>query len=788
MPFDDNFNETTNSIHKATTTITSKISSTISLQQEFDFDAVFGDNMVLQHGSQAAIYGFLGSPCKGVELYLYRHDDLVQQQDQESSPSTSTNTHLIFHTKETLMNATLQPFGKGWGKRPCFKKDCHGKNLFPFNPWNQPLRKWKTFLPSQTPGGNYTIEAHCLEEGGEEEVEFNVQSDDPNSTNSTTTTPTITSTTSNPTTTKIISITNITFGDIWFCSGQSNMGLPLQYTFDRNTSIQAILQIGNNSTQHSNHRYNNIRIMAGYANTPPHGTLPHKIESWNTHPGYGKIGGTNPWMTASQAVQRDITNDDDGSPWLKFGATCWYFGQQLMDQMKMNDKVIPIGLINTAVGESRISWFMDNTTVSTCHNRSNSMRGKDNVDALREGQLFATHILPFVDFTIKGWVWYQGEHNMHFLKGNSIANIGYGCQLKTLIEAWRNIWSRVPNTTAPDAPFGIVTLTNKGGMGRSDVGLMRHAQTANYGALPNPGLPNTFLAQAYDLDDEWGGPNAGYCFEYNCCDNPKSKLYFDNRTCYMAALREACQAPTGACAVAEHTASIKSELHPRNKKQVGDRLGIAAYNLVYEGTEAYTGPTLQGCSVLEHASPKKRILEVRFNSTLLKGDSVSVIPYSPLVKLKKKKKGTVGGSQLYVQTKASRFCMEPQVIDRSKTVRRQRYYCPTWAGGDTNLSPVRKDILDEGWIMLNFTMAPNSTNAIHVDLSPLPKGRRPTAIRYAWGFVDCCDHRDPGLYVKHGCIANCPIRSTNGQLPANPFQAKIVGGKCECVAPQECNG
>jgi hypothetical protein len=34
------------------------------------------------------------------------------------------------------------------------------------------------------------------------------------------------------------------------------------------------------------------------------------------------------------------------------------------------------------------------------------------------------------------------------------------------------------------------------------MGAMRMAQTASYGFLPNPEMPNTFLAQAYDLDDE----------------------------------------------------------------------------------------------------------------------------------------------------------------------------------------------------------------------------------------------------------------------------------------------
>ena len=74
---------------------------------------------------------------------------------------------------------------------------------------------------------------------------------------------------------------------------------------------------------------------------------------------------------------------------------------------------------------------------------------------------------------------------------------------------------------------------------------------------------------------------------------------------------------------------------------------------------------------------------------------------------------------------------------------------------------------------------------ITVDLKPL-NGTAPTAVKYAWGIVQCCDHADPTLYVTHGCIADCPIYSKNAALPANPFKAKIVAGKCECVAPQVC--
>ena len=64
-------------------------------------------------------------------------------------------------------------------------------------------------------------------------------------------------------------------------------------------------------------------------------------------------------------------------------------------------------------------------------------------------------------------------------------------------------------------------------------------------------------------------------------------------------------------------------------------------------------------------------------------------------------------------------------------------------------------------------------------------GTTPAAVRYSWGVYECCNTGDVDLYVSKGCDAACPITSST-LLPANPFIAKLVGGKCSCVAPQVC--
>eukprot|EP01052_Picozoa_sp_SAG31_P030514 SAG31_NODE_3134_length_4638_cov_2.457810_7_plen_103_part_00 len=70
-----------------------------------------------------------------------------------------------------------------------------------------------------------------------------------------------------------------------------------------------------------------------------------------------------------------------------------------------------------------------------------------------------------------------------------------------MVSAWREIWSATPGTTPPDAPFGIVTIAPSGSEGASEhLSAFRWAQTANYGVLPNPIMPRTFVAQTYDLN------------------------------------------------------------------------------------------------------------------------------------------------------------------------------------------------------------------------------------------------------------------------------------------------
>ena len=89
---------------------------------------------------------------------------------------------------------------------------------------------------------------------------------------------------------------------------------------------------------------------------------------------------------------------------------------------------------------------------------------------------------------------------MHGSPGSSQDSVGYGCMQPRMVEAWREIWSAVDGTTDPVAPFGLVTIAPSGSEGAGyHLSAFRWSQTANYGVLPNAAMPQTYVAQAYDL-------------------------------------------------------------------------------------------------------------------------------------------------------------------------------------------------------------------------------------------------------------------------------------------------
>jgi sialate O-acetylesterase len=259
-------------------------------------------------------------------------------------------------------------------------------------------------------------------------------------------------------------------------------------------------------------------------------------------------------------------------------------------------------------------------------------------------------------------------------------------------------------------------------------------------------------------------------------------------------------------------------IHPRIKKPLGKRLALAAHNLVYGGAGAYTGPTISGCTA------STSVITLYFNRTLLRGGAVAVKDY------------TVSGSAMRVLVDPTYWCSQTVLSKNypalgrngvwfcaddgspndgncggdllcggslgavSATENQRRLMDATGIAMDTtgiamstydesnpavaSLEPIKASA-SAVWVKVDITSA--SSTSVTVDLSKLPSGSKPVAIRYAWGNDDgdsCCIPAGP----TEPCVpASCPLWDPKSALPANPFIAKIDGGKCKCIPPQVCD-
>ncbi|MEZ6127617.1 MAG: sialate O-acetylesterase [Planctomycetaceae bacterium] len=244
-------------------------------------------------------------------------------------------------------------------------------------------------------------------------------------------------------------IKDILVGDVWLCSGQSNMAM----TVSRCNNAQAEADAA---------KYPQIRM---FQVSSAHATEPQDT-----------CRGT--WVVCSPETVSG------------FSATAYFFGRRLHRELN-----IPIGLINSSVGGTSIeswtsmdaqsavpaikprleAWQQDDAAYDADQaqaryekaldvwtknaaaakaagkpvGRKPQLAGQPRNDRNFPANLFNGKIHPLVGYTLKGAIWYQGENS----SGRGFAHL-YGDQLSTLIKDWRDRWGQ------GDFPFGWVQLPN----------------------------------------------------------------------------------------------------------------------------------------------------------------------------------------------------------------------------------------------------------------------------------------------------------------------------------------
>lgn len=197
-------------------------------------------------------------------------------------------------------------------------------------------------------------------------------------------------------------IRDVLAGEVWLCSGQSNMALPVSKAKDAAGETAA-------------------------------GDWP-KIRMFQPN---------KKWLVCSPQTAG------------AFSAVAYYFGREIHRQTGA-----PVGLLNVSSGGTPIElWtsleaqkavpelaplFGGETAGGEASQQEESDRqqaleveGKQAVAAQKKapGFLFEDRILPLAPFAIQGVIWYQGEANSY----TGHANL-YGSQLKTMIKDWRSCW------------------------------------------------------------------------------------------------------------------------------------------------------------------------------------------------------------------------------------------------------------------------------------------------------------------------------------------------------------
>ena len=214
-----------------------------------------------------------------------------------------------------------------------------------------------------------------------------------------------------------VTLTNLLIGDVWFCSGQSNMQFSMKEVTDSTQEIAAA-------------NYPNIRIMNAGLNFS---ASPLK-----------NINGK--WEQCSPETIK------------KFSAVGYNFGKALYNKLN-----IPIGLIFSGIGASAAQAFVPQDVLAgdTMLNRVylqpylNSQKSKEIINGgftfekvTRPFLLYNAMINPFINLSIKGFCWYQGE-------SNRMERESYTRLTQAMIKSWRQNFAQgnLPFYYVQVAPF-----------------------------------------------------------------------------------------------------------------------------------------------------------------------------------------------------------------------------------------------------------------------------------------------------------------------------------------------
>ncbi len=233
-----------------------------------------------------------------------------------------------------------------------------------------------------------------------------------------------------------LKLTNVLIGEVWVCSGQSNMFM----TF-KGFNNQPVL--GSNKTIDSSTN-KSIRLFTVKRNASL-----QKLDDFSGE-----------WLNSNP---ENVSN---------FSATAYHFGKMLQEVLQ-----VPVGLICSSWGGTRIEpWISEAGLKDFDWVPEPALDPKGKVTQKIPTSLYNAMINPVVGYTIKGGLWYQGESNRN--EADKYEELLLG-----LIKNWRAEWGigDFPFYYAQIAPYNY----NTPGI---NTALLREAQLKASTKLPNIGM------------------------------------------------------------------------------------------------------------------------------------------------------------------------------------------------------------------------------------------------------------------------------------------------------------
>ena len=237
---------------------------------------------------------------------------------------------------------------------------------------------------------------------------------------------------------------NVLIGEVWFCSGQSNMEMPLGGFWSQpvENAGRAIAYSG---------RYPGVRVAT-----------------------VSRLGEYEPQDSVPGKWQESKPENAAG-----FSALAFFFARSLSDILG-----VPVGVINCSLGGSRVEGWMPRWKLDS-YSDCDVEKEKATPDSVlhlweRANVMYNAMLHPLAGYTVKGFLWNQGEANVG-------AHNNYHHRLADMVSIWRDEWKQ------GELPFYFVEIPawSYGNPDGTVAAFLRESQHKAAGLIPSSDCVST---------------------------------------------------------------------------------------------------------------------------------------------------------------------------------------------------------------------------------------------------------------------------------------------------------